>query len=86
MKNKTKGDIKATVIMLIYMGAGAIGYMLYIFIYAVSYWFEQSQPNKDIHGYVIGFVLGIMVMLGLNVTWLLIRGMVDDIDDINNEK
>jgi Na+/melibiose symporter-like transporter len=76
MKNKTKGDIKATVIMLIYMGAGAIG----------SYWFEQSQPNKDIHGYVIGFVLGIMVMLGLNVTWLLIRAMVDDIDDIKNEK
>ena len=76
MKNKTKGDIKATVILLTFIGAGAIG----------SYWFEQSQSNKDINGYVIGFVLGIMVMLGLNVTWLLIRGMVDDIDDIKNEK
>jgi hypothetical protein len=56
-----KGDIKATVIMLIYITAGVIG----------GYYVEQYRIPKDGFGsgYVLGFILGVTIFGTLHFIW-----------------
>jgi hypothetical protein len=63
MNNETKKDIKATIIMLIYIAVGIIsGYFL-------------EKQNTDISGVlaICGFVIGICVLGLLHSIWSLIR-------------
>ena len=57
-----KGDIKATVILVIYILAGALG----------AYYFKQVDGDKE-GVYMVGAFLGIMSLTILVVVWNLIR-------------
>jgi hypothetical protein len=59
-----KGDIKATVIMLIYITAGVIGGYYLI-------------PIDEI-GYVLGFIIGVLVCAIMQCIWGLIRSYIHD--------
>jgi uncharacterized membrane protein YeaQ/YmgE (transglycosylase-associated protein family) len=63
-----KGDIKATVIMLIYITAGVIA----------GYYIEQYSQSKDGAGAIYGFVFGILGLVLLQCIWNLIRLHVED--------
>lgn len=68
MENKTKGDIKATLILLAFIIAGVIGGIL----------LENTSTTKDGVGYVFGFIFGILSLLLLYSIWMLIRIHVED--------
>jgi len=68
MEKKTKGDIKATLILLTYIGVGcASGYLL-----------ESVTLHKDGAGYPLGFFMGILTLRLLKCIWEFIRMDIDD--------
>lgn len=62
-----KGDIKATVILAVYILAGALG----------IYCFLKFDGYKE-GVYVIGALTGIMSLTGLVVAWNFIRSFIED--------
>ncbi len=63
-----KGDIKATVIMIVYIAVGITS----------GYYAEQYNPSKDGGGAIYGFVLGVLGLGLLQNIWDLIRLHVED--------
>ena len=63
-----KGDIKATLIMGIYISVGIIS----------GYYFPQYVPDKHGAGAILGFILGILGLGLLQSIWGLIRLHVED--------
>ena len=63
MRNETKRDIKATIIMLIYISAGVIS----------GYFLEKHNTGPDGVGAICGFILGICGLGLLQSIWNLIR-------------
>ena len=62
-----RGDIKATVILAVYILAGVLG----------AYYFKQVDGDKE-GVYVIGALTGIMSLTGLVVAWNFIRSFIND--------
>lgn len=71
LDNKTmnKGDIKATIILLIYISVGVLG----------SYFLNKHNPTKDGKSYFLGFILGITLLALLQCVWNLIRLSIEDL-------
>jgi hypothetical protein len=63
-----KGDIKATIILLVYISAGVTS----------GYYFQQYIQDKDGAGAIIGFILGVCVLGLLQCSWHIIRLDVED--------
>lgn len=63
-----KGDIKATVIMIVYIAVGITS----------GYYAEQYNPSKDGGGAVYGFVFGVLGLGLLQTIWGLIRLQFED--------
>jgi len=63
MNNETKKDIKATIIMLIYIAVGIIS----------GYFLEKQTTDTSGVGAICGFVIGICVLGLLHSIWSLIR-------------
>ena len=66
-KKMNKGDIKATVILAVYIIAGALG----------AYCFKELDGDKE-GVYIIGSLTGIMSLTFLVVAWHFIRSFIND--------
>lgn len=63
-----KGDIKATIMMLIYISVGILG----------GYFLNKYNPIIGVDSYVYGFILGVCLLVLLQCVWNLIRSIFED--------
>ena len=68
MKSKTKGDIKATLILLTYIGVGFAG----------GYWLESITKNSHGEAGLLGFIMSTLTLGLLQCIWGMIRLEIDD--------
>lgn len=68
MENRTKGDIKATIIIVFYVAVGVFS----------AYMHRDMGLKPDVANYFVGFMIGLAVTFMLQLMWMLIRLHIDD--------